>query len=185
MDLVFPVCDDGLARSGQCSLHILYNQQKPLCPRGRSGPQCLSSQALCTDDNGGLFSGSFLNSQQQQWPGQTQAIPLSSLLGAYFGFEEGFKTFDPSLSGLSPLPALYIGDYDRDGYPDIAFLTQSSRARVLHSGPSTKEGEKRSFQLDKGWFAELDRVPGDILSASWVDLNEDVLLPCIIFLEAY
>lgn len=175
MDLVFPVCDAGLARSSQCSLTIMYNQQKPLCPRGRSGSECLSSQALCTDDNGGLFSGSLHTGPSQQWPGKIQSIFISTLLGAYLGSGEVFKTSDPSLSGLSPLPAVYIGDYDRDGYPDIAFLTQSSRVRVLHSVPSDQEGARRSFQLDKGWNAELDRVPGDILSASWVDLNEDVL----------
>lgn len=94
------------------------------------------------------------------------------------GNEAAFKTLDPSLSGLPPLPAVYIGDYDRDGYPDVAFLTQGSRLTVLKSypceGKDCQEGGRRSFKAESLWESELSKVPGDVLSASWVDLNEDV-----------
>ncbi|CEL54545.1 T-cell immunomodulatory protein OS=Homo sapiens GN=ITFG1 PE=1 SV=1 [Rhizoctonia solani AG-1 IB] len=117
LDIVFPVCQSFSSKTGvglDCSIHIVYNKQIPLCPSaggissGGGKSKCRSPGNLCVADEAfGIELG--------EGAGDAYSIiPLNSILPNYNSLLLTDTSHDPPL----PIP-LHIGDANLDGFPDI------------------------------------------------------------------
>ena len=79
--------------------------------------------------------------------------------------------------------AIKLGDYNRDGFPDLLLTVikgTDTTIRVLTSMPCDSNTcgksleSRRTFVSDQGWASKLSQVPGEPLSAIWLDLDDDV-----------
>ncbi|KAB5595192.1 Cell division control protein 73 [Ceratobasidium theobromae] len=115
LDLVFPVCGSFSSKTGvglDCSIHIVYNKQIPLCTSAGGisggGAKCRSPGALCVADD------SFELDMNPNNGDAYAIIPLSDVLSGYSSLILTDTSHVPPL----PLP-LRLGDADVDGFPDI------------------------------------------------------------------
>ncbi|QRW26836.1 Cdc73 family RNA polymerase II accessory factor [Rhizoctonia solani] len=117
LDIVFPVCKSFSSKTGvglDCSVHIAYNKQIPLCPSaggipsGGSKSKCRSPGDLCVADE--AFGFKFDQSAGDAY----SVIPLNSILPNH----DSLLLTDTSHNPPLPIP-LRIGDANLDGYPDI------------------------------------------------------------------
>lgn len=100
---------------------------------------------------------------------------------------------DKAFRGSLPNP-IRIGDYNKDGYPDLLVVTSASTSAqqgvvsLLESVPcTTKECSKavtsasrRSFSRVDGPTAEALNKITDAKSAMWIDLDEDGSLDILV-----
>ncbi|PIA17154.1 hypothetical protein COEREDRAFT_41520 [Coemansia reversa NRRL 1564] len=114
MDLVIPI----LAKS---QIYVLYNQQRPLCVGMRKHENCRKFKRICEDDPGFGFSlpDAHIIDISTMWHAEVLLDSLSDFQGH-----------------VAP-PAVRLGDFNLDGYPDIAIVTKKgsseSRVRLLRS----------------------------------------------------
>ncbi|KAJ3209682.1 hypothetical protein HDU82_000312 [Entophlyctis luteolus] len=154
VDIVFGSCD-----SSSCRINVFYNSQIPLCTSSISKTTpCRSADELCSADP--LFNFKNTNS----------AIELDSILNS------GEK-LDLSMP-------LRLGDFDKDGYPDILILTHDSKRkyiRLLRSVSCTKivclkneiAERRRTFKAVSTGVDSLNSFETEIMGATFFDLYED------------
>ncbi|KAJ3327611.1 hypothetical protein HDU91_004354 [Kappamyces sp. JEL0680] len=168
LDMVFSACPS----ARDCSLHIVYNQQMPICREGSALP-CRDPHNLCVADPAFQFDVKSLGLHHSvfkidSWlPGQT------------------IVKDDASFRGVLPVPCR-IGDYNNDGYPDILLLASSivdpsaTFVVVLESVPVN--GAKRSFiPLQRG-MEGVQRYHSPV-GATFIDFNNDGALDIMIFYQ--
>ncbi|ELU43764.1 T-cell immunomodulatory protein [Rhizoctonia solani AG-1 IA] len=139
LDIVFPVCKSFSSKTGvglDCSVHIAYNKQIPLCPSaggipsGGSKSKCRSPGDLCVADEAfgfkfdqsagdvSFFSSCYSISEggsgTELYSKAYSVIPLNSILPNH----DSLLLTDTSHNPPLPIP-LRIGDANLDGYPDI------------------------------------------------------------------
>lgn len=185
MDVVFATCD-----RQRCDLVIAYNEQMPLCEREKRGmlswpnmtapARCRDEMQMCTRDvqfRLDLSEDSELLAR----------LPLDALTG-----DAALLQYD-EIGTLTRPVGVRVGDYNRDGYPDVALLTVPARAppgrtrvHLLESTPCVRRGApgcadapvaRRSFQ----------RLGGTVLDAleyvrhiAFLDLDEDGTLDLVL-----
>lgn len=197
IDVVFPSCD---SKNGPCYINITYNKQVPLCSDTRKdwfgvGPggttlrnstlSCRDAEAnLCTPDPG--FSFDFTIREDNE---QLSRIPLSSI------------TPDQQLLHDGDIPiTLTLGDYNRDGYPDIAAITVPSmktskrtHLRLLTSvgcdakgklrpgcpTSATSKSRHRTFEMVRTGVEAIETI-GDAMKVSFFDIDEDGSLDLLV-----
>lgn len=100
---------------------------------------------------------------------------------------------DSAFRGNLPNP-LRIGDYNKDGYPDLLILSSGSSGRsqgrpsLLQSQPCSKktctqaayESSRRSFAKLEGDAANALNSIQDAKSAMWMDIDEDGSLDILV-----
>lgn len=218
IDVVFSTCDEGAG--GECYLNIAYNRQIPLCSNKHQGwfgvgpgdpsttktkaqkvasaskgrapkPACRDPEAnLCTAD-----SDFYFNFDTTQANDDLLRLPISAIMP-----ESQILQTDTLL--LQPLPVpLSIGDFNKDGFPDLAIITVPSkksqtdetRVRLLTSvscdvsgppkpgcpdDPAKREG-KRTFETLTSKVDAINRI-SDARSVSFLDIDEDGSLDMMI-----
>ncbi|KAJ1310568.1 hypothetical protein OPQ81_007297 [Rhizoctonia solani] len=152
LDMVFPVCQSFSSKTGvglDCSIHIAYNKQIPLCPSaggissGGGKNKCRSPGNLCVADDAFVFDMS--DSAGDAY----SIIPLSSALPNYNSLLLTDTSHNP------PLPVrLHLGDANLDGFPDILAVAvgEAGIERVpalLYSVPG-KDGPSTSAKVHDG-----------------------------------
>lgn len=218
IDVVFPTCDD--EGRGECYINIAYNRQIPLCSNKHQGwfgvgpgeppatkskaklasastsaraakPTCRDPEAnLCTADSDFLFN--FDTTRQND---DLLRLPISAIVP-----ENRILQSDNLL--IQPLPVpLSIGDFNKDGFPDLAIITvptkkskaDETRVRLLTSvscegrGPPKpgcpdepeKRAGRRTFEM---LSTKVDAIEGinDARSISFLDIDEDGSLDMMI-----
>lgn len=102
-------------------------------------------------------------------------------------------TSDNAFRGNLPIP-LRIGDYNKDGYPDLLVIASSSSSAhqgsvaLLESIPCSRktcsqtetEGDRRTFILVAGDSAAALNSIDDGKSAIWLDIDEDGTLDILV-----
>ncbi|KAK9767766.1 hypothetical protein K7432_002149 [Basidiobolus ranarum] len=117
MDMIFPVCPNG----ADCTIHIVYNQQKPLCNKSNQS-NCRKVGELCQSDANFKFD---LDTSDNNSGHVVVAVKD-------IGITDPIMTRDGDFNGILPVP-LRIGDYNLDGHPDILLVTsQGKGASQLH-----------------------------------------------------
>ncbi|KIS72216.1 uncharacterized protein UMAG_11447 [Mycosarcoma maydis] len=235
IDVIFPTCD----RSGDnCFINVAFNRQVPLCsPRidgffgggpgygplstGKQGRNASSSQAsvsdsfsterkanlecreaenLCmADDN---FRINFSTSKDNV---DLLRVPVEKLTG-----DSRILLNDMLAPSYLSMPnALHLGDYNKDGYPDLVLITipdqlaSGGRNNVRGSGetrvhilrnlecskvPTSKKGDLgcRQDQPEARTFIKVAagansiEILRDVRSASWLDIDEDGTLDLLL-----
>ncbi|KAJ1922577.1 hypothetical protein IWQ60_006443 [Tieghemiomyces parasiticus] len=128
VDLVFATCDNGGSSTAACGIHVVYNQQKPLCKLGQKS-DCRPATDLCSADaDFQLDVGAITGSTGHVF------IPLADLLPG-----ETLVTTDPNFHGALLL-RLQLGDFNYDGFPDLMVTTRTAATgiaaiRLLQSVP--------------------------------------------------
>lgn len=194
IDVVFPTCE-----RGRCYINIAYNAQVPLCVAEASGTwsrwlgnasapeaaapmRCRDALALCEADPD--FRLDFA-------PGSPllARVPLDEVVAG----ETQLLLADDIGTRVLPVP-LRVGDYNMDGYPDVAVITVPRGARpgdarlhLLASAPCRRGGApgcdarvgvpRRTFRAVRGTV--LDRLEY-VRSASFVDVDEDGTLDLLV-----
>ncbi|KAF8602747.1 hypothetical protein BDV93DRAFT_494396 [Ceratobasidium sp. AG-I] len=179
VDLVFPVCASFSSSTGvglDCSIHIAYNKQIPLCTGGMSGRdgKCRSPGELCLADDTFAFDFNSVDAYD--------IFPLSDILPK----QSSLLLTDTSHNPPLPLP-LHIGDANLDGFPDILAVAvgnpSTNRVPVLlfnvhkslgaSSSSSTKLNLQRSLEQNTNLQRSLGldtRIPrnttGEALTVS-------------------
>ncbi|KAJ3108911.1 hypothetical protein HK100_003375, partial [Physocladia obscura] len=164
MDMVFNSCDDLAGKS--CHINILYNSQIPLCSTSiLKGSSCRPVNDLCSADESFDFRSVY------------SKIPLQDVLPSA---EEKIDLF--------AMP-LRLGDFDKDGFPDILILTHTRYTKLLQSIPCTKficsniefSGNKRFFKTKTVGTETLNALEGEKTGAAFFDLYEDGTLDILVF----
>lgn len=190
IDVVFAACE----REG-CFLHIAYNEQMPLCSRERRGMltwpnqtahalgPCRDALQLCEADP------AFRLHLDADAPGALHARwPVSESTG-----DAQLLLRDDVGTRAAPVP-IRIGDWNLDGYPDLAVLTVPARARpgqtrvsLLENVPCPRRGGSASCAASGADARQFVRVNGTALdtleyvrSVSFVDLDEDGTLDLVL-----
>lgn len=224
IDVIFPTCDGS---GDNCFINIAFNRQIPLCsPRidglfgggpgygslsagknvhaqansssashtkRKAKPQCREAEDLCVADDD--FRIDFTISKDNA---DLLRVPLDKLTG-----DSRILLNDALAPAFLSLPnSLHLGDYNKDGYPDLVVVTipdrtaKGGRNNVRGTGetrihilrnlecskvpPSEKAGlgcsadrpEKRTF-IKVTAGAHAIEMLRDVRSASWVDIDED------------
>ncbi|CAE6446827.1 unnamed protein product [Rhizoctonia solani] len=146
LDMIFPVCKSFSSKTGvglDCSIHIVYNKQIPLCPSaggissGGGKSKCRSPGNLCVADD--AFGFDFGENAGDAY----SIIPLSSILPNH----DSLLLTDTSHNPPLPVP-LRIGDANLDGYPDVLAVVVGEasvdRVPVLLFSVPGKEGPSMS-----------------------------------------
>lgn len=188
VDLVFATCKRHMPSSGlgeECSLHIAYNQQAPVCSGETSQYEkdgrlrCRGWGELCqSDPNWGFdFSedhGTFLTVPLEElFPGQDVQL-MASVAG----------------NSHIPLP-LRPGDFDVDGFPDLLVTVKTDRGtqvKILKNVPCGKgvagcAGQPkgaRGLVVGQGKGYEALEAITDAEGASWIDLDDDGSLDILV-----
>ncbi|PWN19934.1 hypothetical protein BCV69DRAFT_283464 [Microstroma glucosiphilum] len=228
IDIVFASCPPS---EQDCYINIVYNKQVGLCEKqlsaagtsGRSSSdpfkawkdwwygtgatpgqagtaagtdRCRRTEDLCVADDEFAFEfeGSAAN-------GSGVRIPFASLLPGHKPLLEDRLT---SLAHPLPVP-LVIGDYNKDGYPDILLLSippktrsdgtgktsvhilSNSRCSLLTDASAksecnkatTPEEEGRWLSVVQGGAEPLTHID-DVRAASWVDIDDDGTLDILL-----
>lgn len=193
IDVVFPSCE-----GSECYINIAYNKQIPLCSEKRGswfgvGPGDKNKEGhaeTCRDPEANLciadpqFSFDFTVSKDND---QFARIPIKDITP-----ERKLLITDNLLSPSIQLP-LSLGDYNKDGYPDMAIITIPTRGgrddthlRLLESVPCNPQGAplpgcpadlakrsgKRTFTMMKKGTEAIDAM-NNVRSVSFFDLAED------------
>ena len=202
MDMVFPTCT-----GAGCFINIAYNQQMPLCTPlvgltntvPESG-RCREAGNLCVADT--QFSFDLTQSDSNSvtmTPLMTatlltliqafQSIPIASLVPS----APYLVLSDSSFRGQLPNP-IRIGDYNKDGYPDLLLVTSQSPSAhqgyisLMESSECSKkacskvtyDATRRSFlKLDDNRAKALNDIK-DAKSALWLDIDEDGTLDILV-----
>ena len=187
LDLVFPVCRTAGCEGDDKEVRIAYNQARPICGSffGKKADDCRDDD-MCSADNSHYGFGDL------------EAFDSSSDLvlvpGSAIGLEPDTNRFLAN-SSLSPL-MVRIGDFDIDGYPDIAAVlvddaAHKSTAVLLHSvacskstcGSSAHGASRRTFKtLAKGTDAMTDVAYA--FAVAFVDLDESGSLDMLVMSDA-
>ncbi|KAJ2646294.1 hypothetical protein IWW40_005530 [Coemansia sp. RSA 1250] len=136
LDMVVPA-------AGKSEIYILYNEQRPLCVGANKHQNCRKFKHICEADPqfGFSLSDAHIIDISQMWHGEAM---LDSL-----------KAF----SGQTGPPAVKLGDFNLDGYPDMAIVTRKSksesRVRLLRSEPCDGCKAGKSKQLARRDFAAV------------------------------
>lgn len=177
IDMVFPVCS-----SSGCSIDVAYNHQIPLCSSTQdleSVEPCRDAQQLCHADLNFSYDLSLGSSAYS-------SFSLEDILPS----RPYIVTEDSSFAGQLPL-ALKLGDYNKDGYPDILLIASDSSGAdqgspvMLESVSCTKKRcGLQADQSSRRAFAPVGVRPNvlddidDAKVVSFVDIDEQVgLLP--------
>ncbi|GAK62023.1 t-cell immunomodulatory protein [Moesziomyces antarcticus] len=232
IDVIFPTCD----RSGDnCVVNVAFNRQIPLCsPRidgffgggpgfgslstGKkaSGAEanatdatqakrkaerpCREAEDLCVADDS--FRIDFTVSKSNA---DLLRVPLDKLTG-----DSRLLSSDALAPSFLNLPnALHLGDYNKDGYPDLVVVTIPDRTAAGGRNNVRGNGETRAHILrnlecskvpasekaDLGCVADRSEgrtfikvtagansleVLRDVRSASWIDIDEDGTLDLVL-----
>jgi integrin alpha FG-GAP repeat containing protein 1 len=200
IDVVFPSCD-----SNQCYVNIAYNRQMPLCSEKRNdwfgvGPggaltsnqtaNCRDTESnLCTADDS--FSFDFdVNPKNDK----LTRLPIADVTP-----ELQLLMTDELSSPKQPV-SLALGDFNRDGYPDLALITiprrgrrDETRLRLLESISCDVKGTPRAgcpadpalrsthrtFKMHTDGTEAID-VLTDARAVSFFDLDEDGSLDMLV-----
>lgn len=180
MDVVFPTCE-----RGRCYINIAYNEQMPLCAperrglwgaRNTSAERCRDALQLCEpDDTFVLHDGADL-----------ARIPIEALT------QDMRLLLVDDIGASQPVP-IRVGDFNLDGYPDLAVLTVprgaapgETRLHLLESRPCASRQaagcapggpEHRTFARVRG--SVLDRE-AYVRSVAFIDLDEDGTLDLVL-----
>lgn len=222
IDVIFPSCD----RSGDnCFINVAFNRQIPLCsPRidgffgggpgfgslssaktsqfstssassakKRANRQCREAEELCVADDNFRINFS-LNKDNAD----LLRVPVDKLTG-----DSRILLNDALAPSFLNLPnSLHLGDFNKDGYPDLVVVTvpertsiggrndphgnRETRAHILRNldcrkvpdsekadlGCSPDRPERRTFIKVTAGANSLE-VLRDVRSASWLDIDED------------
>jgi len=187
MDMVFPTCT-----SQGCFLNIAYNQQMPLCntaggltaSQAAQNTRCRDATNLCVADSQFAFD---LSPEESNTA--FARLPMSSLVAD----APYLVLSDPSFRGSLPNP-IRIGDFNKDGYPDLLIVSSSSSSArqgpvsLLQSIPCSrtscsKAGNaagKRTFAKISGGQANALNSIKDAKTATWIDIDEDGTLDILV-----
>ncbi|KAK9897721.1 hypothetical protein P389DRAFT_169746 [Cystobasidium minutum MCA 4210] len=188
IDMVFATCT---SREG-CHINIAYNQQMPLCTTtggltSSSAPKarrCRDVGELCVADTDFRFDLSRDASNSA-----FQRIPLSSLLPS----QPYFILQDDAFRGSLP-NSIRIGDYNKDGYPDLLVIAASSSSahqgtvallqsvecsRTTCSQAETQADRRAFIRVQGDKAAALNNI-NDAKSAIWLDIDEDGTLDMLV-----
>lgn len=202
IDVVFPSCD---GKNGPCYINIAYNRQMPLCSEKRDdwfgvGPggaalpndtrKCRDTESnLCTADDSFSFDFSVSSNNDK-----LTRIPVADITP-----ESQLLMSDDLLSPAVPIP-LSLGDFNRDGYPDLAVITVpknarsgETRLRLLESVSCAGKGQPqhgcpiepaqrrrhRTFAM-LAKDVEAIEIMLDVRSATFFDLDEDGSLDLLV-----
>lgn len=118
-----------------------------------------------------------------------QRIPLSSILPS----EPYLVLSDDAFRGTLP-NAIRIGDYNKDGYPDLLVISSSSSSRhqgtfallqsvvcsrTICSQAETEAGRRAFSRVDGDRAKALNSIK-DAKSAIWIDIDEDGTLDLLV-----
>lgn len=188
MDVVFPSCD-----RSQCYINIAYNEQMPLCSQERRGTlfssgnpmapeRCRDALRLCEPD-----ASFVLDMSTDVTNSRFARLPVQDLTG-----DTRILLTDDVGTYPQPVP-VRIGDFNMDGYPDLAILTVprgalhgQTRVHLLESVRCKKHGSV-GCTASKPEHRTFRRVPNTVLdqeayvrSVSFVDLDEDGTLDFVL-----
>ncbi|KAJ1670044.1 hypothetical protein GGF38_001801 [Coemansia sp. RSA 25] len=178
LDMVVPIV-------GKSQIHILYNEQRPLCigaQKKKKGGECREFERICEAADPQLKFTPPASAQivdvAAMWPGET-------LLGAIADFQ-----------GQAP-PAVRLGDMDLDGFPDMAFVTRhassgATRVRLVHSMPCKGGGgecragsraqiDARAYAAVRDGVAALDHVGNGAEDVSFFDVDGTGTLGLLVY----
>ncbi|EST06562.1 FG-GAP repeat [Kalmanozyma brasiliensis GHG001] len=227
IDVIFPTCDRG---GGNCYINVAFNHQIPLCspridgffgggpgygplslnkkranttPRQASaspGLQCREAEDLCVADD--HFHLDFSINKDNA---NLLRVPIDKLTG-----DSRILLTDPLAPSYLALPnALHLGDYNKDGYPDLLVVTVPDKLASGGRNNAQGSGETRVHILRNlecrrvpnsekaGLGCSPDRPEGrtfikvtaganaletlrDVRSASWLDIDEDGTLDILL-----
>lgn len=197
IDVVFASCE-----SSGCYVNVVYNRQMDLCSkhatatggsaleetswnwkdwwnnRPRNGTEelgrCRKTEGLCLADDDFQFDFEAGNGNET-----ALKVPLESLLPGHRPLFEDLLT---SMAPVSRQPiSLSVGDFDKDGYPDLLLLSIPSNEPKNGRGKTNVHILRNieSISDSNRWF-QVVREGGEVLqgiqdarSASWVDMDED------------
>ncbi|SPO34644.1 uncharacterized protein PSFLO_00115 [Pseudozyma flocculosa] len=176
IDVIFPTCD---SRGDNCFINVAYNRQVPLCSIKSdglfgSGPgsnaaakrrsisdeataeglqrralplTCRDPQDLCTADDKFRFDFSIRDDNSD-----LLRVPLQSLTG-----DARYLAADSLAPSGSAVPtALQLGDFNKDGHPDIALVTVPAKRSGGGSNDAKGLGETRVHLLQNEACSEID-----------------------------
>lgn len=118
-----------------------------------------------------------------------QRIPMASILPS----QPYLVLSDTAFRGTLPNP-LRVGDYNKDGYPDLLVISSSSSSAhqgsvaLLESMPCSRktcsqaetEEDRRTFAIVDGVRASALSKIKDAKSAIWLDIDEDGTLDTLV-----
>ncbi|SOV01428.1 uncharacterized protein UDID_01003 [Ustilago sp. UG-2017a] len=228
IDVIFPTCDRS---GGNCFINVAFNRQMPLCsPRidglfgGGPGYGSLSNSKRAGNEAGSPEDASYASSTKRKPSRQCREaedlcvaddkfridftvskdnanllrVPVEKLTGD----SRILLTDNLAPSYLNFPNPLHLGDYNKDGYPDLVLVTIPDRAgsggrnspagkgetrvHILRNlecskvpasekaklGCSPDRPEGRTFIKVTGGANALE-VLRDVRSASWLDIDED------------
>ncbi|KAJ1852132.1 hypothetical protein GGH12_005725 [Coemansia sp. RSA 1822] len=144
LDMVIPIL-------GKPQIHIVYNQQRPLCVGARKQEGCRKFKHICEGDSEFSFSVT-----------DAHVIDITDMW-----HNEVLLDKIDDFQGQAAPPAVKIGDFNLDGYPDLAIVTKKgkeSRVRLLKSEPcdackAGKDGllDRRSYVSVTDGVAALEQ----------------------------
>ncbi|ORZ40851.1 hypothetical protein BCR44DRAFT_1509239 [Catenaria anguillulae PL171] len=160
LDAMYTVC------TTECTLHVVYNQQIPLCtstsPNSQSRARCRDLSNLCSRDPS--FRLDFTS---------PSIIPVlrKDTGGAW---------------ASSDVSRLHLGDFNLDGYPDVLFVSGGS-VTVLQNVPCSAVRDVHDCahwaSVDPRSFVALSHgIPTGrgIVDAAWFDLDENGSLDIVV-----
>ncbi|KAJ2846559.1 hypothetical protein IWW36_004294 [Coemansia brasiliensis] len=136
LDMVVPV-------TGKSEIYILYNEQRPLCVGTNKHQDCRKFKHICEADPqfGFSLSGAHIIDISQMWHGEVMLDSLNAF------------------TGQTGPPPVKLGDFNLDGYPDMAIVTRKSksesRIRLLRSEPCDSCKAGKNGQLTRRDFAAV------------------------------
>ncbi|KAG0143907.1 hypothetical protein CROQUDRAFT_660602 [Cronartium quercuum f. sp. fusiforme G11] len=183
IDMIFATCPT----TDQCSIHVAYNQQIPLCDNASPSTygECRDHQTLCTADPNFKFSFE---------PGQS-TFSSFSISKLFPGYNLVTSLSAKDFIGTSPV-SIQTGDFDLDGFPDLLLLItphgsdsgSSATPRLLKSLACTisscteqeiKDHRRRFIASDEKLVKSLNSIT-DAKSAFFMDIDEDGTLDLVV-----
>ncbi|CAO3663293.1 unnamed protein product [Umbelopsis ramanniana] len=175
IDIMFPVCS-----GTKCQIHIVYNQQMPLCAKPEDSHQnsttCRQARNLCVADPD--FKFDFDSSHTQSY----SMFDMNSVLSS----GEYIRTDDTGFQGSWPVP-IRLGDYNLDGYPDLLVVT-NKRVVLFESvlcdnhlcpAPATN-AYRRAFKIVTSGTDAIDSDISNPRQAAFFDIAEDGTLDILV-----
>ncbi|KAJ2181703.1 hypothetical protein GGF45_001373 [Coemansia sp. RSA 551] len=135
LDMVIPILNEP-------QIQIVYNQQRPLCVGARKQEGCRKFKHICEGDPDFSFS----------LP-DAHVIDISDMW-----HDEVLLDKIDDFEGQAAPPAVRIGDFNLDGYPDMAIVTKKgkeSRIRLLKSEPCDACKAGKNKLLDRRSYSSV------------------------------